>query len=360
MKNYLCLNYGSSSLKASLFRDEQLIHRKHYKLREFSDYSSMVESCINHFKSFPVDVILHRVVHGLDHNQPLRIDKDTMEELKDLARINPLHNAYSIIGIEKCMEVFPDTPQYAVFDTSFHSTIPEYARVYGIPYELYQRGIKRYGFHGLSYAYLLERVKMLLNKESINGIFLHLGNGASVCAIKDSVSVDTSMGYTPLEGLLMGSRPGDVDPGVILKLVSEFTDDVEKLLYENTGLKALCGTDDMKEILDKAESTGGIYKLALDAFVYRVKKYIGAYWAILGKVDCIVFSGGIGENSPVIREKVCSAFESFGLKISKKKNYCGNEEISSSKSRVKAFVIKTDEELQMVRELKKAFYKPPG
>ncbi len=349
MRTFLCLNYGSSSLKYALFEGQRQI-LKHKRVFRGEDLSQALRELAKELPISP-EVVLHRVVHGMEHKSPMPIEGQSLAILRELARINPLHNSIALEGIEQSLELFSKSKHYAIFDTDFHSSIPESARIYGLDYELYQRGIKRYGFHGISYSYLLRRSKQVLEKTKPNLIMMHLGQGCSVCAVKEGVSVYTSMGFTPLEGLLMVARPGDVDAGVILHMLRSglSVEELEGRLYRESGIRAIAGVSDFEELLTLKRNGNRRAILAFEAFLHRLLKYVGAYWFLLeGKVDALVFSGGIGENSPEVREELCKRLAFLGVELDQEANRKNQEFISSKGSSVKVLVIETQEELEMI------------
>ena len=296
----------------------------------------------------------HRVVHGGEaFRQPVRIDETVIAIIEELIPLAPLHNPANLMGIRVAMEHVAKIPQVAVFDTAFHQSIPDYAYLYALPYTLYkEQKIRRYGFHGTSHSYVARQAALYLDKPmaSLNIITLHLGNGASAAAIRSGKCIDTSMGLTPLEGLIMGTRSGDLDPAILLYLSRESgldIDALDTLLNKESGLKGICGENDMRTISEAAEQGKSRAKLALTMFCYRLKKYIGAYMAALGGVDCIVFTGGIGENSVIVRQMCCQGMERLGLTLDEEKNSIRQKdilEIQSDDSRVSLLVIPTDEE----------------
>ncbi len=302
----------------------------------------------------------HRVVHGgAQFSQPILINRRALDAIEALIPLAPLHNPANLEGIKTMMRLSPHTPQIALFDTAFHHRMPVIAYRYALPETLFtQLNIRRYGFHGLSHRYLRDEAAKLLEKtpEQCNLITLHLGNGASAAAIRAGKSIDTSMGFTPLEGLVMGTRPGDLDAGILLYLMKKEDLDVEaldQLLNHESGLKGLCATNDMREILAQKSRGDQQARLAFDIFCYRIKKYIGAYIAILGRVDAVVFSGGIGEHSATVREEVCSGLEHLGLVLDTTKNRKfthGALIIHHPESRVAIVVAQTNEAMQMAKE----------
>jgi acetate kinase len=268
------------------------------------------------------DAIAHRVVHGGDRFvQPTRIDESVLAELDQLSHLAPLHNPPALAAIRRAREVYPQTVQVAVFDTAFHATLPPHAREYALPRDLSQRfGIRRYGFHGISHAHVMNAVaaELKVPAEKLRIISCHLGNGASITAIEHGRSVDTSMGMTPLEGLVMGTRAGDLDPGILLDLIqsgSFGSEELDALLNRQSGLTGLTGTNDMREIERRAGDGDEECRRALALYAYRVRRYIGGYAAAMGGVDAIAFTGGVGENSAGIRQACVQRLEFLGAKI---------------------------------------------
>jgi len=310
-----------------------------------------------------IEAVGHRVVHGGERfTRSTKVDDDVWRELEELIELAPLHNPHNLRGITAARAVLgPGVPQVAVFDTAFHHSLPETAFVYAVPYQLYRRyRVRRYGFHGTSHRYIAYRYRQLTEKarEATKIITLHLGNGASACAIVGGTSVDTSMGFTPLEGLVMGTRSGDLDPA-ILDFVSAKEGlslrEVDSLLNKQSGLLGISGlTADMRELLaEEAEHGDRRARLAVDVFCYRVKKYIGAYLAAMNGADAIVFAGGIGENSPEVRARICAGLQWLGIEIDAARNgaIVGTEgQIDREGSRVNIWVIPTDEELLIARD----------
>lgn len=307
-----------------------------------------------------VGAVGHRIVHGGEKFAGSTIITDeVIEAIKECNDLAPLHNPANLIGIDACREHMPDTPMVGVFDTAFHQTMPEKAFIYGLPYEYYEKyKVRRYGFHGTSHSYVSKRAAEILNKpyDSLKTIVCHLGNGASICAVKNGVSVDTSMGLTPLEGLIMGTRSGDIDPA-IMEFIAEKEDmninEVMDVLNKKSGVFGVTGTtSDFRDIMDAKERGDKRAELALDVFSYRVVKYIGAYTAAMNGVDTIVFTAGLGENNGYVREKICESLGYLGIKIDKVQNDKKEDEkiISTTDSKVKVMVIATNEELKIARE----------
>ncbi|MBI5214687.1 MAG: acetate kinase [Ignavibacteriae bacterium] len=322
-------------------------------------------SKINNIKSLgDIHAVGHRVVHGGEKfTKSVLIDEQVIEQIEDNIELAPLHNPANLKGIYGARELLGSgVPQVAVFDTAFHSTMPETSYLYAIPYQMYRRHrVRRYGFHGTSHRYVAYRYRQLVNieRENVNIITVHLGNGCSACAIKNGESLDTSMGLTPMEGLVMGTRSGDVDPS-ILEFIHHKEGigmrDIDTILNKQSGLLGISGlTNDMRELLaEEQEKNDRRARLAIDIFCMRVKKYIGAYLAEMGGANAIVFTGGIGENSAAVRERICNGLEWMGLSLDKERNgekVNGREgEISTEDSRLKAYVIPTNEELLIARD----------
>ncbi|MGI6656012.1 MAG: acetate kinase [Desulfobulbus sp.] len=308
-----------------------------------------------------IDAIGHRVVHGgEDFQASTRITPEVMSAIERNIALAPLHNPANLDGIRVAMQLFPKAPQVAVFDTAFHQTMPPRAFMYALPYELYaQHRVRRYGFHGTSHQYVAGECARLLGKPlaECNLITIHLGNGCSMTAIEQGKSIDTSLGMTPLEGLVMGTRSGDIDPAIHLFLHENKGMDLEAidaLLNKESGLKGLCGMNDLRDIhaaVDKGDQRAA---LALDVETYRNRKYIGAYLAVLGRVDGLVFTAGIGENDGVVRARSLAGLEGFGIRLDPEKNGERSREarcISAADSRIPVFVIPTNEELAIAREV---------
>jgi acetate kinase len=311
-----------------------------------------------------IEAVGHRVVHGGERFQrSVRIDDTVLRGMEDMIELAPLHNPHNLKGVAAARAVLgAELPNVAVFDTAFHHTLPEKAYLYAIPYQLYRRHkVRRYGFHGTSHRYVAYRWRelTLVSREATRIITLHLGNGCSACAIDQGNSVDTSMGFTPLEGLVMGTRSGDLDPAVLEFLGEKeglSPTGVDSLLNKNSGLLGLSGlTNDMRELLAEAhENNDRRARLAIDIFCYRARKYIGAYLAALGGADAILFAGGIGENAPEVRAQICRGLEWAGIEIDDEANARmvggGEGRITTHSSRLAVWVIPTDEELLIARD----------
>ncbi|MBC7272317.1 MAG: acetate kinase [Streptomyces sp.] len=302
----------------------------------------------------------HRVVHGGKHfTQPTVIDDTVLAEIERLIPVAPLHNPANLTGIRTAQALRPDLPQVAVFDTAFHTTMPESAARYAIDVETADRHrIRRYGFHGTSHAYVSRATAELLGKDpsEVNVIVLHLGNGASASAVRGGRCVDTSMGLTPLEGLVMGTRSGDLDPAVIFHLTrvgGMSTDEIDTLLNKKSGLIGLCGDNDMREIRRRVDDGDEQAQLAFDIYIHRLKKYIGAYYAVLGTVDAVAFTAGVGENAAAVRQAAIAGLEGLGLAVDDELNAVRGDRprlISPGTARVAVAVVPTDEELEIATQ----------
>ncbi len=314
-----------------------------------------------------IEAVGHRVVHGGEtFFEATLVTQETYSKLKECENLAPLHNPYNIQGIDACLSLIPNAPQVMVFDTSFHQTMPKEAYIYALPYEWYEKyKIRKYGFHGTSHFYVSRRVAELVGRpvEELKIISCHLGNGASITAIKNGKSIDTSMGYTPLEGLVMGTRCGDIDPAIpILMMEKEklSPQEMDDILNKKSGVLGISGiSSDFRDVEEAAEKGNERALLALKVFAYRVKKYIGAYYAILGGLDVLVFTAGVGERGPIQRRMICEGLEHMGIKIDLEKNNIKGEElkISTPDSKVEVWVIPTNEELMIARETIKVISK---
>ena len=308
-----------------------------------------------------ISAVGHRVVHGGEkYKESVVINDEVKANIEECFKLAPLHNPANMIGIKACEELMPNTPMVAVFDTAFHGTMPEDAYLYALPYELYEKdGIRKYGFHGTSHKYVSQTCAEVMGRDikDLKIITCHLGNGASLCAVKNGVSVDTSMGFTPLEGLIMGTRCGNIDPAIVTFLMKEeglSVDEVNDLLNKKSGVLGISGiSSDFRDIEDAAFNKGNRRaQLALRIFEYKIRTTIGAYAAAMGGVDAIVFTAGVGENGPETREKCLEGLEFLGVEIDKEANNVRGKirEISKAGCNVKAFVIPTNEELVIARD----------
>ncbi len=307
-----------------------------------------------------ISAVGHRVVHaGEKFAYSVVINDEVMNALKECIDLAPLHNPPNILGIEACKELMPDVKMVGVFDTAFHQTMLPYAYIYALPYEYYTKyGVRRYGFHGTSHKYVAERAAAILGKniEELKIVTCHLGNGASITAVKNGKSVDTSMGFTPLEGLAMGTRCGDIDPAICGFLMEQEDLDIagmNNVLNKKSGVLGISGvSSDFRDIENAAEEGNKRAALALEVFAHKVKKYIGSYAAVMGGIDAVVFTAGLGENSVTMREDICDGLEFLGLVIDKDKNNIRGKEsiISTDDSKAKILLIPTNEELMIAKD----------
>ncbi len=390
----LVINCGSSSLKYQLFNMEDesvlakglverigldgsaLIHTgkagKKVKIeKDLSNHKQAIRIVLDTLtdsqhgviKDFQdIDAIGHRVVHGGEaFSGSVKIDGDVMAALKRNIDLAPLHNPPNIMGIEACTEILPDVVQAGVFDTAFHQTMPPHAFIYGLPYEMYENHeVRRYGFHGTSHQYVAQRAAELCGRplEELKIITCHLGNGASITAVEKGKSIDTSMGFTPLEGLLMGTRSGDIDPALpffLMKKLDMTHTQVNDLLNKKSGVLGISGvSSDFRDLEQAADAGNRRAQLALKSFRYRVLKYIGAYAAAMNGVDVLVFTAGLGENSAITRETICDGLGFLGVQIDKEKNNIRGQEVdvSTDSSRVRVMLVPTNEELMIARDTK--------
>ena len=308
-----------------------------------------------------INAVGHRVVHGGEkYSESVLVNDEVMANIEECVKLAPLHNRPNIIGIEACKSLMPNVPMAVVLDTAFHGTLPEKAFIYPIPYEFYENNaIRKYGFHGTSHKYVSNKVAEVLNKDikDLKIITCHIGNGASVTAVKGGKSIDTSMGFTPLAGVAMGTRCGDIDPAVVLYMITELgysAEEVSNILNKKSGVLGVSGvSSDFRDVKEAAYIKGDPKSLlALDIFHYRIKTTIGAYIAAMGGVDVIVFTAGVGENSDVNRKGILEGLECFGIELDEEKNKVNGEltEISKDSSKVKVYVVPTNEELMIAKE----------
>jgi len=390
----IVVNSGSSSIKYEVFELEGLVatakgllerigaqdsRLKHRWLTPSGKWEEIVETrhVANHREGFSfilevsnrarsggqvpeIFAVGHRVVHGGEKfSQPAIIDDAALKTIEELIPLAPLHNPANVTGIKVMRELLPAVPQVAVFDTAFHQTMPARAFHYALPAEFYRSyDVRRYGFHGTSHQYVSGEAARHLGRplETLNLITLHLGNGASATAIERGKSIDTSMGLTPLEGLVMGTRCGDLDPAVhfyLARKTGKPFEEIEGILNKESGLKGICGLNDMREIQERSQGGDAQAELALEMFCYRVKKYIGAYYAALGSVDAVIFTGGIGENSAVVRTKACEGLSALGIIMDERRNSAdagGLREIQAKEGGIRILVIPTNEEHEIARQ----------
>jgi acetate kinase len=355
----LVLNAGSATLKYRLFRDGRPVDGGLVEHQEDADRSAAVRTVLDRLGVGAADLtaVGHRVVHGGPRfREPVLLDDVVVAAIRDLVPLAPLHNPAGLAGIDAARALLPGIPQVAVFDTAFHATLPAAAAAYAIDRDLADRyDIRRYGFHGISHRYVSRATADLLRRPvtELNTIVLHLGNGASACAVAGGRSVETSMGLTPLEGLVMGTRVGDIDPAVAFHLIRVAGLDpaaVEDLYQHRSGLLGLCGTNDVRDI--QTRLTDPAARHALDVYCHRIRKYVGAYHAVLGRLDAIAFTAGVGEHSAVVRAGSLAALEPLGIAIDPALNESGDgpRVISPPGSRVAVCVVPTDEEAGIAEE----------
>ena len=382
MQHILTLNAGSSSIKFALFacgsppeecvrgQIEGLGRAPHLQAEqagkpiaderldaaEVADHAAALAVVLRFLEEkigkAEIAAVGHRVVHGgIEFSESIVLDEDRFKMLEQLNPLAPLHQPYNLSGVRAAQRAFPKAMQVACFDTAFHRAHPWVNDTYALPREFYEQGIRRYGFHGLSYEYVVDRLKQVAPlHEAGRVVVMHLGNGASMCAIRDGQSVGSSMGFTALDGLPMGTRCGQLDPGVVLYLIQEkgmTAEQIEDLLYHGSGLKGLSGlSHDMREL----EAAGTPQAMqAIDYFVFRIRRELGSMAAILAGLDAVVFCGGIGENAWRIRERICEDFEWLGLEMDQVRNQANEMVISSDRSRVRVLVINTNEEMMIAR-----------
>jgi acetate kinase len=381
--NILTINGGSSSIKFALYKMEEplvqlfcgeienigtpkaklnFINAVDQKKGSLDIEAADHDQAANHLIDWlekqedfdSIKAIGHRIVHGLEHTKPEIINDDLLNELKKISAFDPEHLPEETKLIEIFSKRYPSLKQVACFDTSFHTSMPTVAKLLSIPRRFYEKGIQRYGFHGLSYAYLLEELKNVAGGETAKGkiILAHLGNGASLAAVKDGKSIDTSMGFTPTSGLPMGTRTGDLDPGVawyLMQFEKLNPKQFSHLINQESGLLGISETNsDMRELM-KIEDTDNRAKETIELFCYQTKKWIGSFAAALGGLDVLVFSGGIGEHSPEVRSKICDNLEFLGIELDEIKNMNNEPVISTGISKVQVRVIKTNEELMIAK-----------
>jgi len=377
----LVLNCGSSTVKFQLIEtDQDLISQNQDRIlaKGIVEKIGTTEAIISyqHGDEKPVksveEVLDHKtavakclaLLTSGDRPASTLMDESVVAQIRDCIDLAPLHNPHNLKGYQVCAQLLPDVPQVAVFDTSFHQTMPPSAYIYGLPFVLYRRHqIRRYGFHGTSHRFVAYRFRQIfgLNREDANLITCHLGNGASICAIQAGRSVDTSMGFTPLEGLVMGSRSGDLDPSVILHVMAKeelSINEATTLLNKHSGLYGISGiSSDMRELMEEYRAGNDRAKLAIDVFCYRIKKYIGGYAGVLGRVDGLIFTGGIGENAPLVRAQSSEGLGFFGIEVDSALNEATvrkEGEISPPSSKTRVYVIPTNEELLIARDAVRA------
>ncbi len=359
----LVLNAGSSSVKYQLVDSDTGERLAGGIVEEVDDHEAALREVVAEVERLdrPIDAIGHRVVHGGDvFSEPTRIGDDLVEVIRELAPLAPLHNPANLAGIEAARATWPTLVQVAVFDTAFHRTLAPAAYRYAVPSAWYeQHGVRRYGFHGTSHDYVSTRAAAVLGRprDELDLIVAHLGNGASITAVQRGRSVETSMGLSPLEGLVMGTRSGDIDPAVIGHVAAETgrpEADVLAELNRSSGLLGLCGDSDMREITERIAAGDTAAELALDVFCHRIRKYVGAYVAVLGGCDALVFTAGIGEHSALVRARVCSGLGVFGIALDDDRNERSDRVISRDDASTATLVVPTDEEHAIAEQTARA------
>lgn len=358
MADILVLNAGSSTLKYRLLPDGDggVVERIGEPGGDTADHAHAVALVLERLRDKDIGAVGHRVVHGgTRFRAPVRVDDTVLDTIRELSELAPLHNPPAVAGIEAARRALPGVPQVAVFDTAFHATLPEAAATYALDRALAARyGIRRYGFHGISVRWVVAATARLLGRpvEALNLVVLHLGNGASATAVAAGRSVETSMGLTPLEGLVMGTRTGDLDPSVTFHLVRAGVDldRVEDVYQHHSGLAGLCGDNDLRAIEQRSDPDA---RLALDVYCHRIRKYVGAYHAVLGRLDAVVFTAGVGEHSAVVRARSLAGLEPLGIAVDADRNAGtgGARVISPDGTRVTVCVVPTDEERAIAEEV---------
>ncbi len=379
----LTINSGSSSIKFSFYRIEEPLFQLFYgkienigkKEARFNFYDTITNKkegfnigVANHDEATNflieqlqtkngfhfITAIGHRIVHGMKHTDPELITPDLLNELKEISEYDPEHLPGAIKLVEAFRKEYPALPQIACFDTAFHTSMPKAARLIPIPRRYYEMGIQRYGFHGLSYSYLLEELNRIAGRETANSkvIFAHLGNGASLAAVDKGKCIDTSMGFTPASGLTMGTRSGDLDPGIawyLMQFEKRSADQFNHIINHESGLLGLSETSSDMQDLQKRKAIDSRAAEAIELFCYQTKKWIGSFAAALEGLDVLIFSGGIGENAPEVRDRICSGLQFLGIELDGRRNTDNEIIISTDKSSVPVYVIKTNEELMIAR-----------
>ena len=359
MKPILVINSGSSSLKYQVVDTDTEQSLLAGTIERVADHAAAFAEMLEELSASGIEPIAvgHRVVHGGERfSQPVLIDDEVEIAISELIPLAPLHNPGNLSGIRAARKAFPQLAQVAVFDTAFHQSMPESTYRYAIDRELADKyAIRRYGFHGSSHSFVSRKAAEFLRKkpEEFNGIVLHLGNGASACAIQGGKSIDTSMGMTPLQGLVMGSRSGDIDPAIVFYLIREAgmsADEVDALLNKKSGMLGLTGVSDFRDVTERASAGDQAAEVALEIFTSRVRHYLGAYLVELGSCDAIVFTGGVGENASNERAAICANLSALGIELDDEKNAVRNREardISTGSSKVRILVVPTNEELEI-------------
>ena len=353
----LVVNSGSSSLKYQVVDTDSGESLVAGLIERVEDHSEAFAEMVMQLRASGVEpkAVGHRVVHGGEKfSAPAPIDASVIAAIEELIPLAPLHNPGNLAGIRGALAAFPGLPQVAVFDTAFHQTMEPSSYLYAIDRKLSETfGIRRYGFHGTSHSYVSKAAAKFLGKEKFTGIVLHLGNGGSACAVKDGKSENTSMGLTPLQGLVMGTRSGDIDPAIVMylaRVANMSLDEIDSSLNKDAGLKGLTGHSDLRDVQELASKGDKNAIEALEVYALRAKQYVGSYLAQLGEIDAIVFTAGVGENSSEMRAQICSGLEHLGIVLDGEKNSArqkGERDISATDSKIKVLVIPTNEELEI-------------
>ncbi|HTO15219.1 MAG TPA: acetate/propionate family kinase [Edaphocola sp.] len=389
-QNVLVINGGSSSIKFALYDMDDKLNKilfgqikkigldnseftvthnlineekeRKINVTNFKEASEVLMEWLKEQKCFEEIICIgHRIVHGMEHTHSEIIDDNLLKELYKITHFDPAHLPAEIAMIELFKKQFPNLLQVACFDTFFHTTLPKMAKAFALPKKYYDEDVKRYGFHGISYSYLMDELRKENEGEAKGRIILaHLGNGASLAAVKEGKCLDTSMGFTPAGGIVMSTRSGDLDPGVSWYLMQQGlnAETFNDLINHQSGLLGISGySSDMQDLLQHEKDNENA-ALAIDIFCYQIKKYIGAYTAALSGLDTLVFSGGIGENATVIRSRICKGFEYLGIEIDEAENQKNARIISTKNSKVKVYVIPTDEEIMIAKSTQKLYITP--
>ncbi len=356
----LVLNSGSSSIKYQLIDPTGGARLAGGIVEEVTDHERALADVIGDLGDADVEAVGHRVVHGGDRfSAPTLIDESVIAAIESLVPLAPLHNPANLAGIRAARQTWPGLPHVAVFDTAFHRTLPPHAYRYAVPSDWYDEfGVRRYGFHGTSYDYVSSSAADVLGRrrDELDLVIAHLGNGASMAAVAKGRCVDTSMGLTPLEGLVMGTRSGDIDPAVIghvARASGRSEADVSADLVRRSGLLGLCGDSDMRTVTERARSGDRDAELALDVFCHRIVQYVGAYVAVLGRCDALVFTAGIGQHSPEVRRRVCERLGVFGIELDAAANQRSDAVVTTDASRVAVLVVPTDEERAIAEQTRR-------
>ncbi len=359
--NLLILNAGSSSLKYQIItmpEERSLARGMVSGIGQEKNYDAALKEIFSNLGTeIKIDAIGHRVVHGGEkYKSSVLVSAQVLEDIRSLFDLAPLHNPANLAGILACQKMYPNLPNVAVFDTAFNQSLPPKAYLYGLPYELYEKfGIRKYGFHGISHQYVSKEAMKILKENIVDFKILscHLGAGASICAIAKGKSIENSMGFTPLEGLMMGTRAGSFDPEIILYLLKKGykVEEVEEMIQKKAGLKGISqSTSNVQELREEELEGDKKSELAFQMFVYRIQRFIGSYTAALGGLDVLIFTGGIGEKAYYLRRSICEQFSYIGLKLNQQANRANENIISSGNSQVTVMVVPTNEELEIARE----------